>query len=69
MNTEKPTLKFQIDILDYKDDKEILNTIKKLLKLSKDREFTDSVLWRDGEKVKGEISPNISFVFSDCNCD
>jgi hypothetical protein len=32
MNTTKPTLKFQLDIVDFQDDKEIINTIKNPLK-------------------------------------
>jgi len=69
MNKEQPKLKFQLDILDFENEKEIIDTIKTLLKLSKDREFVQSVLWKNGEKVKGKISPNISFVFSGCDCD
>ncbi len=66
MNTTKPTLKFQIDILDYQDEKEIIDSIKKLLKLSKDREFIDSVFWKKGESISVDVSPNISFIVSDC---
>ena len=69
MNKEQPKLKFQLDILDFENEKEIIDTIKTLLKLSKDREFVQSVLWKNGEKVKGELSPNISFVFSGCDCN
>ena len=68
MNTTKPTLKFQIDILDYQDDEEIIDSIKNLLKLSKDQEFIDSVFWENGEKVSVYVSPNISFMFSGCDC-
>lgn len=68
MNTTKPTLKFQIDILDYHDEKEIINSVKKLLKLSKDQEFIDSVFWENGEKVSVDVSSNISFMFSGCDC-
>lgn len=68
MNTTKTTLKFQLDITNYKNDEEIINSIKKLLKLSKDQEFIDSVFWENGEKVSVNISPNISFIFSGCDC-
>jgi hypothetical protein len=27
------------------------------------------LIWEDGEKLKGEISPNISFVISGCDCN
>jgi len=67
MNTTKPTLKFQIDILDYQDDEEILDSIKKLLKISKDQEFIDSVFWENGEKVSVDVSPKISFIISGCD--
>jgi hypothetical protein len=67
MNTTKPTLRFQIDIEDYQDDEEIINSIKKLLKLSKDQEFIDSVFWENGEKVSVDVSPKISFIISGCD--
>jgi len=67
MNTRKPTLKFQLDIVDFQDEEEIINTIKKILKLSKDREFIDNVMWENGQKVSVEITPNLSFVISGCN--
>lgn len=67
MNTTKPTLKFQLDIVDYQDDDEIIDSIKNLLKLSRDREFIDNVFWENGEKVSVDVSPNISFVFSGCD--
>jgi hypothetical protein len=69
MNTTKPTLKFQIDIVDFQDDKDILDTIKNLLKLIKDREFFDSVSWDEGEKISVEVSPKISFLISGCDCE
>jgi hypothetical protein len=68
MNTTKPTLKFQIDIVDYQNDEEIINSIKKLLKLSKEQEFIDSVFWENGEKVSVDVSPNISFIISGSDC-
>ena len=68
MNKLKPTLKFQLDIVDYQDDDEIINSIKNLLKLSKDKEFIDSVFWENGENVSVDVSPNISFLISGCDC-
>jgi hypothetical protein len=53
MNTTKPTLKFQLDITDYQDEKEIIDSVKKLLKLSKDPEFIDNVfLGKWGESIR-----------------
>jgi hypothetical protein len=69
MNTTKPKLKFQLDIVDFQDDKEIIDTIKNLLKLTKDQEFFDSVSWGEGEKISVEVSPKISFLISGCDCD
>jgi hypothetical protein len=66
MTTTKPTLKFQLDIVDFQDDYEIIDSIKNLLKLSKDREFIDSVFWKKGESISVDVSPNISFIVSDC---
>ena len=69
MITTNPNLKFQLDIVDYQDDDEIINSVKNLLKLSRDAEFIETLIWEDGEKLKGEISPNISFVISGCDCN
>lgn len=66
MNTTKPTLKFQLDIVDFQDDDEIIDSIKNLLKLSKDRDFIDSVFLEKGETISVDVSPNISFIISDC---
>lgn len=67
MNTTKPTLKFQLDIVDFQDDDDIINSVKNLLNLIRDPEFIDSVFWENGEKVSVDVSPNISFVISYCN--
>lgn len=68
MTITKPNLKFQIDILDYQDDKEIIDSVKKLLKLSKDQEFINSIFWENEEKISVDASPKISFMFSGCDC-
>jgi hypothetical protein len=67
MNSTKPNFIFQIDIVDYQDEKEIIDSFKKLLKLTKDQEFIDSVFWEDGENVSVYVSPTISFIISGCN--
>ena len=69
MKTEKKTLKFQIDIVDFDDDKHILETIEKLLKISRDQEFIDDIFMIEGRSISVKTSPNISFLFSQCNCD
>ena len=67
MSMKKPSLKFQIDIIDFQDDKEIIRTIKTLLQLSKNEDFVNSVYWDKGEKVNVNVSPKISFIISGCN--
>ena len=69
MKSKKPTLKFQIDIEDYKDDKEILDTIKRILKLSKYKDFLENIYWDNEEGLSVEVSPNISFLVNGCECD
>ena len=69
MKTEKKTLKFQIDIVDFDDDKHILETIENLLKVSRDQEFIDNIFLKKGRGISIRTSPNISIVFSQCNCD
>jgi hypothetical protein len=60
-------IKFQLDIQDFQDDKEIIETIKNLLKMSKDKGFIDGFYDGD-EKIKVNVSPNISFIISGCEC-
>jgi len=68
MNTTKPTLKFQLDIVDYQDDDAIIESVRNLLKLSKDREFVDNIFWKNREKVSVYVSPTIPFIISQCDC-
>jgi hypothetical protein len=60
-------IKFQLDIQDFQDDKEIIETIKKILKMSKDKDFIDG-FYEGDEKIKVNVSPNISFIISGCEC-
>jgi hypothetical protein len=60
-------IKFQLDIQDFQDDKEIIETIKNILKMSKDKDFIDGFYDGD-EKIKVNVSPNISFIISGCEC-
>jgi hypothetical protein len=60
-------IKFQLDIQDFQDDKEIIETIKKILKMSKDKDFIDG-FYDGNEKIKVNVSPNISFIISGCEC-
>jgi hypothetical protein len=69
MKRQRPKLKFQIDIVDFKNDLEIIDTIKNLLKLTRDKNFIENIDWDSGEEVDVKVSPNISFVISGCNCD
>ena len=69
MKHNKQTLKFKLDIVDFKNDLEIIDTIKNLLKLTRDKHFIENIDWDSGEEVDVKVSPNISFVISGCNCD
>jgi hypothetical protein len=69
MKHNKQTLKFKLDIVDFKNDLEIIDTIKNLLKLTRDKNFIENIDWDSGEEVDVKVSPNISFVISGCNCD
>lgn len=67
MNKTRPLLKYRIDIKDFKDDNEIITTIKSILKLSRDEEFLKNIDLDNKEKLNVEVSPNISFLISECN--
>jgi hypothetical protein len=69
MKGQRPKLQFQIDIDDFKDDVEILKTIKNILKLTKNSDFTDNIDWDNGRGVKVNVSPKISFLIRGCQCD
>jgi hypothetical protein len=69
MKHNKQTLKFKLDIVDFKNDLEIIETIKNLLKLTRDKNFIENIDWDSGEEVDVKVTPNISFVISGCNCD
>jgi len=68
MKTKKPRLRFQIDVIDYKNEVEILDTIKKILKLSKDKDFLENIYW-ENNGLSVEVSPNISFLINGCDCE
>jgi hypothetical protein len=67
MKYNKSHIKFQLDIQDFQDDEEIIETIKNLLKMSTDKSFIDS-FYDEDEKIKVNVSPNISFIISGCEC-
>jgi hypothetical protein len=60
-------LVFRIDIQDFHGDKEIIDTIKNILKMSKDQDFIDG-FYEDDEKILVNVPPNISFIISGCDC-
>ena len=68
MKNNKSHVNFQLDIQDFQDDEEIIETIKNILKMSKDKDFIDGFYDGD-EKIKVSVSPTISFIISGCECD
>ena len=68
MKNIEPNLVFRLDIQDFHEDEEIIDTIKNILKMSKDKEFIDG-FYDGGEKLLINVSPNISFIISGCDCD
>lgn len=68
MKNNKSHINFQLDIQDFHDDEQIIDTIKNLLKMSKDKDFIDGFYDGD-EKIKVKVSPTISFIISGCECN
>jgi hypothetical protein len=68
MKRKKSNMVFRLDIQDFQDDEEIIETIKNILKMSKDKDFIDGFYDGD-EKIKVNVSPTISFIISGCECD
>jgi hypothetical protein len=68
MKNNKSHVNFQLDIQDFQDDDQIIETIKNILKMSKDKDFIDGFYDGD-EKIKVNVSPTISFIISGCECD
>lgn len=69
MKNQVSNFNYILDIKDYKNDKEIIKTIKTILKLNRDEKFQDSLSWVDSEPVSVEVSPNISFIIRGCDCE
>ena len=67
MKNNKSHINFKLDIQDFEDDEQIIETIKKILKMSKDKDFIDG-FYEGNEKIKVNVSPNISFIISGCEC-
>ena len=68
MKNNKSHISFKLDIQDFQDDEEIIRIIKNILKMSKDKDFIRGFYNREG-KIKVDVSPNISFIISGCECD
>jgi hypothetical protein len=68
MSTNNPNLHFKIDIQDFEDDEQIISTIKNILKMAKDEEFIKGFYEDEAEKILIDVSPNISFLISGCDC-
>lgn len=62
-------LQFKIDLIDYKNEDEIISAIKNILKLYKDEEFREYVELEDDKMISVRVSPKISFLISGCDCD
>lgn len=69
MKNQVSNFSYILDIKDYKNDKEIIETIKTILKLNRDEKFQDSLGWVDTEPVSVEVPPNISFIIRGCDCE
>ena len=61
-------LQFKIDLIDYKNEDEIISAIKNILKLYKDEEFREYVELEDDKMISVRVSPKISFLISGCDC-
>ncbi len=68
MSTNNPNLHFKLDIHDFEDDEQIISTIKNILKMAKDEEFTKGFYETEAEKLLINVPPNISFIISGCDC-
>jgi hypothetical protein len=61
-------LVFRLDIPDFKSKNEILNSIKKILELTENKDFIKSFHTYHNDGLEVEIKNGISFVISDCDC-
>ena len=68
MKRKNVDLQFRIDLIDYKNEDELISTIRNILKLYKDKEFRESVEWEKDKIFSVKVSPKISFLISGCNC-
>jgi hypothetical protein len=68
MKRKNIDLQFKIDLIDYRNEDEIISTIRNILKLYKDEEFRESVEWEKDKTISVRVSPKISFLISGCDC-
>jgi viroplasmin and RNaseH domain-containing protein len=62
---KKPRIQYRLDIEDFSTDIEILKAVKNILKLNKDREFTQSVMGSDSMyEITGK---GFQILISNCN--
>jgi hypothetical protein len=68
MKRKNIDLQFKIDLIDYRNEDEIISTIRNILKLYKDEEFRENVEWEKDKMISVKVSPKLSFVISGCDC-
>jgi hypothetical protein len=65
---KKSNLVFRVDVPDFQSKKEILDSIKKILELTENKDFIRNFHTHHEDGLKVEINNGISFVISDCGC-
>jgi hypothetical protein len=68
MKRKNIDLQFKIDLIDYRNEDEIISTIRNILKLYKDEEFRENVEWEKDKMISVKVSPKLSFIISGCDC-
>lgn len=61
-------LVFRIDIPDFQSKKEIIESIKKILELTENKDFVESFHTHHEDGLEVKIKNGVSFVISDCGC-
>lgn len=64
----KSNIVFRIDIPDFKSKDEILESIKKILELTENKDFVNSFLKNHKDGLDVKLNGGISIIISDCDC-
>lgn len=68
MKNKRSNMVFRIDVPDFQSKKEIMDSIKKILELTENKDFVKSFHSNHKEGLEVKLNSGISFIISKCDC-